>query len=149
PSAGNIGGGGFLVAYDASSKSVVTIDFREVAPKQATPRMYLGPDGKLVPHHRAGARAAGVPGTVRGLELAHRKLGKLSWPDLVRPAAKVAREGFPVSETLARSLNAQLFDARQRDNARDDLGRSPERLAGFPESVAVFRKADGSPWKAG
>jgi gamma-glutamyltranspeptidase/glutathione hydrolase len=149
PAAGNLGGGGFLVAYDAPRRAIVTIDFREAAPQQATPRMYLGPDGKLVPHHRAGARAAGVPGTVRGLALAHRKLGRLAWAHLVRPAARLARQGFPVSETLARSLNAQLFDPEARDNARDDLGRSPERLAAYPESVAVFRKPDASPWRAG
>jgi gamma-glutamyltranspeptidase/glutathione hydrolase len=149
PAAGNLGGGGFLVAYDAPRRSVVTIDFREVAPALATPGMYLGPDGKLLPHHRAGARAGGVPGTVRGLALAHSKLGRLGWSDLVRPAARLAREGFPVSSTLARSLNAQLFDPAARDVDRDDLGRSPERLAGFPESVTAFRKGDGAPWRSG
>jgi gamma-glutamyltranspeptidase/glutathione hydrolase len=149
PAAGNLGGGGFLVAFDAPRRSIVTIDFREVAPALATPDMYLGPDGKLVVHHRAGARAAGVPGTVRGLALAHRKLGRLPWSDLVRPAVRLAREGFPVSATLARSLNGQLFDPAARDIVRDDLGRSPERLAGFPESVAAFRKGDGTPWRRG
>ena len=149
PSAGNLGGGGFLVAYDAPRHKVVTVDFRETAPQRATPRIYLGPDGKLLPNHRAGARAAGVPGTVRGLALAHRKLGRLAWADLVRPAVRLAREGFPVSATLARSLNAQLFDPGKLDIARDDLGRGPDRLAAFPESVAVFRKGDGSPWRSG
>ncbi len=149
PSAGNLGGGGFLVAYDAPRKRILTVDFRETAPQRVTPRMYLGPDGKLLPHHRAGARAAGVPGTVRGLALAHRKLGRLPWSDLVRPSARLAREGFPVSATLARSLNAQLFDPSNRDVARDDLGRSQERLARFPESVAVFGKRDGSSWRSG
>jgi gamma-glutamyltranspeptidase/glutathione hydrolase len=148
PAAGNIGGGGFLVAYDAREREVVTFDFREMAPKRSTPRMYLGPDGKLKPRHRAGALAAGVPGTVRGLALAHRKLGRLAWPDLVRPAARLARQGFPISATLARSLNAQLFDPSKLDVARDDLGRSPDRLADFAGSVAAFRKADGSPWRA-
>jgi gamma-glutamyltranspeptidase/glutathione hydrolase len=149
PAAGNLGGGGFLVAFDAPRQNVVTVDFREVAPARSTPGMYLGPDGKLLPHHRAGARAAGVPGTVRGLALAHRKLGRLPWSDLVRPAARLAREGFPVSATLARSLNAQLFDPAARDIAREDLGRSPERLAGFPESVAAFGKSDGTRWQSG
>ena len=101
PSAGNLGGGGFLVAYDAPRHRVVTVDFRETAPQRVTPRLYLGPDGKPLPHHRAGARAAGVPGTVRGLALAHQKLGRLAWADLVLPAARLAREGFPVSATLA------------------------------------------------
>jgi gamma-glutamyltranspeptidase/glutathione hydrolase len=147
--AGNLGGGGFLVAFEAHRREVVTIDFRETAPMASTPRMYLGPDGRPRPHHRAGALAAGVPGTVRGLALAHRRLGRLPWADLVRPAARLAREGFPVSATLARSLNGQLFDPSKIDVARDDLGRSPERLANFPESVAAFRKGDGTPWKAG
>jgi len=113
PSAGNLGGGGFLVAFDAPRHQVVTIDFRETAPQQVMPRIYLGPDGKPLPHHRAGARAAGVPGTVRGLALAHRQLGRLPWADLVRPAARLAREGFPVTATLARSLNAQAIRSRE------------------------------------
>jgi gamma-glutamyltranspeptidase/glutathione hydrolase len=96
PAAGNLGGGGFLVAYDPGSGRVRTFDFREAAPLAATPTMYLAPDGKLLPHHRAGARAAGVPGTVRGLGLAHSALGKRPWADLVRPAARLAREGFVV-----------------------------------------------------
>ena len=156
PAAGNLGGGGFLVAYQADRNQVVTFDFREVAPKGSNARMYLGPAGRPLPHHRAGARAAGVPGTVPGLALAHAKCGRADWLDLVRPAARLAREGFPVSAPLARSLNAQLFDRRpalapgaDADAGRDDLGPGPDRLADFPESVAVFRKADGTPWRAG
>src|SRR5271170_5562066 len=71
PEAGNLGGGGFIVAYLAERREVVTVDFREMAPGRAGERMYLGPDGRLRPRHRAGAWAAGVPGTVRGLGLAH------------------------------------------------------------------------------
>ena len=108
PAAGNLGGGGFLVAYLADRREVVTIDFREAAPAAATERMYLDADGKLLDKHRAGARAAGVPGTVRGLGLAHKEYGARPWADLVKPAAKLARDGFPVSAVLARSLNAQL-----------------------------------------
>ncbi len=169
PVAGNLGGGGFLVAFDAKSKRVRTFDFRETAPAAATDKMYLDPEGKLLPRHRQGARASGVPGTVRGLALAHRALGSLAWSDLVRPAAKLAREGVPISDTLARSLNAQLFDGHQDPlettpttshasvpekpsgliARRDDLRSHVERLADFPESVAAFRKSDRTPWKAG
>jgi gamma-glutamyltranspeptidase / glutathione hydrolase len=149
PAAGNLGGGGFLVAYRAAAAEVVTIDFREMAPAAATERMYLGPDGRLLPRHRAGPRAAGVPGTVRGLGLAHRRLGKLPWEDLVRPAARLARDGFPVSRTLARSLNAQLFADAERSGVAEDLGPRGDRLADFPESVAAFRKPDGSKWAEG
>src|SRR5205823_12113437 len=139
PAAGNLGGGGFLVAFQAGRGEVVTFDFRETAPKAAGPRMYLGPDGRLVPHHRAGARAAGVPGTVRGLGLAHSRHGRAAWADLVRPAARLARDGFPVSAPLARSLNAQLAEGgRVEAGGRDDLGTGADRLADFPESVAAL-----------
>jgi gamma-glutamyltranspeptidase/glutathione hydrolase len=149
PAAGNLGGGGFLVAYLADKGEVVTLDFREAAPHAATERMYLGSDGKLLPRHRAGPRAAGVPGTVRGLGSASRRFGKRPWPELVKPAARLARDGFAVSETLARSLNAQLFHAEPRDDSVVDLGDEPSRLADFADSVAAFRKADAAPWRAG
>jgi gamma-glutamyltranspeptidase / glutathione hydrolase len=149
PAAGNLGGGGFLVAYRAESHDVVTIDFREAAPRAATERMYLGPNGKLKPHHRAGALAAGVPGTVRGLGLASRLYGKRPWAELVRPAAELARGGFSVSEPLAIALNAQLFpkDGNAHDNVALRIG--PDHLADFPESVAAYRKRDGTPWQVG
>jgi gamma-glutamyltranspeptidase/glutathione hydrolase len=149
PAAGNLGGGGFIVAYRAEQHDVVTIDFRETAPQLATERMYLGPDGKPKARHRVGARAAGVPGTVRGLGLASQLYGKRRWEDLVRPAARVARDGFVVSETLARSLNAQLFPKRVEDDRVVDLGPEPDHLADFPESVDAYRKADGTPWQVG
>jgi gamma-glutamyltranspeptidase/glutathione hydrolase len=148
PEAGNLGGGGFVVAFLADRHEVVTIDFRELAPGSAGPRMYLDAAGKLKPRYRAGAGAAGVPGTVRGLGLAHARFGKAPWPELVRPAARLAREGFPVSADLAGSLNRQLA-ATDRDRPaprrRDDFGR----LADFPESVAAFAKPDRTPWREG
>ena len=149
PAAGNLGGGGFLVAYLADRREVVTIDFREAAPGAATERMYLDVHGKLLDHHRAGAPAAGVPGTVRGLGLAHQEYGARPWADLVRPAAKLARDGFPVSATLARSLNAQLQVGADKAGVDEDLGPRADRLADFPESVAAFGKLDKSPWKEG
>jgi gamma-glutamyltranspeptidase / glutathione hydrolase len=148
PEAGNLGGGGFIVAYLANRHEVVTVDFREMAPSAASPRMYLGADGKTLPRYRAGAWAAGVPGTVRGLELAHRRFGKLGWAELVLPAARLAREGFLISSDLAGSLNRQLKahtgDARP-SRRRDDFGQ----LADFPESVAAFGKPDHTLWNAG
>ncbi len=151
PAAGNLGGGGFLVAYRAATKEVVTVDFREAAPRASAPRMYLGPDGRPLPGHRAGPRAAGVPGTARGLGLAHRRLGRARWADLVIPAERLAREGFPVSAPLAADLNAQLADPRTapRADVSEDLPRVTDRLSEFPESVAAFRKPDGTPWREG
>ena len=148
PEAGNLGGGGYSVAYLADRHEVVTIDFRETAPGSSGPRMYLDADGKLRARHRAGAWAAGVPGTVRGLGLAHARFGKMPWAELVRPAARLAREGFPISSDLAGSLNRQLTATdrqRQTSRRRDEFGR----LGDFPESVAAFGKPDRTPWKEG
>ncbi len=148
PEAGNLGGGGFIVAFLAGSREVVTVDFREMAPRSARPTMYLNAQGKLRLRHRAGAWAAAVPGTVRGLGLAHSRYGKTPWSDLVRPAARLARQGFPISADLAGSLNRQLAvrDPERGDRAvRDDLGR----LGDFTESAAAFTKVDHTPWKSG
>ncbi|HMF37019.1 MAG TPA: gamma-glutamyltransferase, partial [Isosphaeraceae bacterium] len=144
PEAGNLGGGGFLVAYLADRREVVTVDFRETAPRSASPRMYLDGDGK--PRHRAGAWAAGVPGTVRGLGLAHARWGKLAWADLVQPAARLARAGFPVSADLAGSLNNQLGEQK---NTKTDRRDDRARLADFTESVTAFARPDRAAWKAG
>ena len=148
PEAGNLGGGGYIVAFLADRKEVVTVDFREIAPRASSTRMYLDSDGKLRPRHRSGAWAAGVPGTVRGLALAHARWGKRPWAELVRPAARLAREGFPISGDLAGSLNRQLartVPAKRATTGRTEFGR----LCDFPESVAAFGKPDGSPWRAG
>ncbi len=151
PAAGNLGGGGFIVAYKANSKEIVTIDFRETAPKASTLKMYLGPNGKPTPDHRAGPRASGVPGTVRGLALAHKRLGRAEWATLLRPAIRLASEGFSVSPPLARGLNAQLFDPSRVEHADvpEDLGPQADRLAHFAASVSAYRKADGKPWNPG
>ena len=144
PSAGNLGGGGFLVAFLADRGTVVSLDFREVAPRASGPRMYLGPDGKLIPRHRAGARAAGVPGTVRGLGLAHARFGRAAWADLVRPAARLAREGFAVSAPTARSLNQQLFESGPVEaGGKDDLGTGrppPGRLPRVGRRLSQARR---------
>ncbi len=149
PEAGNLGGGGFIVAYLKDRREVITVDFREIAPRAATASMYLGADGKPRPRYRTGAWSAAVPGTVRGLGLAHARFGKTAWAELVRPAARLARDGFPISAELARSLNRQLaprnLEPGRPPAPRDDFGR----LGDFPESIAALGKPDHSPWKAG
>jgi gamma-glutamyltranspeptidase/glutathione hydrolase len=95
PSAGNIGGGGFLV-YHGVDGEVTCFNFREKAPLAAKKDMYLGSDGKVKNNsNHAGPLSVGVPGTVAGLWMAHQKLGKLQWKDLLEPAIKLAEEGFP------------------------------------------------------
>jgi gamma-glutamyltranspeptidase/glutathione hydrolase len=151
PPAGNIGGGGFIVYYSEKEQKAMTFDFREKAPLAATEKMYLDDQGKIRRGHRRGPWAAGVPGTVRGLALAHKKLGRLRWAKLVEPAEKLAREGFPLNPVMAASLNAELFGRSNPDpgtKIAENLSDA-DRLADFPESVRVYARADHHPWKAG
>jgi gamma-glutamyltranspeptidase/glutathione hydrolase len=103
PSAGNIGGGGFILARFADGRATF-IDFRERAPRSASRNMYLDEAGNLTEQSRIGWRAAGVPGTVRGLEYAHRKYGSKPWLELVQPAAELATFGIQLSYAEARSI---------------------------------------------
>jgi gamma-glutamyltranspeptidase/glutathione hydrolase len=107
PAAGNLGGGGFMMIRLKNGKTTA-IDYREMAPAAATHNIYLDKDGNLIQGEGGslvGYRAAGVPGTVRGMELALKKYGsgKVSWSQLIEPARRLAN-GFTVTNTLARSL---------------------------------------------
>jgi gamma-glutamyltranspeptidase / glutathione hydrolase len=134
PAAGNIGGGGLMVVRN--KKKLTTFDFRERAPFGATPTMYLDTANNINRRLTAqGHLAPGVPGTVRGLEMAHKKHGKLPWRDVVMPAVALARDGFTLSTSLANSLNRELTSAR---------GMQP-----FPQSVAAYGKPGGGEWVAG
>jgi gamma-glutamyltranspeptidase/glutathione hydrolase len=133
PAAGNIGGGGFMIVRQPDG-TATSFDFRETAPAAARPEMFLDDAGEIdVGRIESGYLAVGVPGTVRGLALAHARLGRLPWRDLVTPAARLARDGFAVSPTLAAALNRELA--------------GPMRP--FPGSLAAYGKPDGSPWQAG
>ena len=147
PSAGNIGGGGFLVFMD-SSGITTTIDFREKAPLKASPKMFLDEAGRLqkgINHtgrqttsNHIGAKSIGVPGTVAGLYLAHQKYGSLPWADLVQPSIDIAENGFPLTWSLFRA--ATFFDANspvpflkdyfKKDNGQltqfEELWKQPE-----------------------
>ncbi len=104
PSAGNLGGGGFMMIRMADGRTAA-IDYREMAPGKASHDMYLGPDGKVVPRlSTAGHLASGVPGTVAGLAMAREQFGTQPWKKLVQPSIDLARKGFPVSYSFARSL---------------------------------------------
>lgn len=121
PSAGNLGGGGFMLIRLADGR-MTFLDFRERAPLRATRDMYLDKDGNPTNDSVLGWRAAGVPGTVRGLEYAQRKYGKAKWSAVVAPSVKLARDGFPVSYGLANSL------------------RNAKNLAQFPDSRRIFQR---------
>ena len=104
PEAGNIGGGGFMLVWPGDGKEPVVIDYRETAPAKATAEMFA----KGVSYQ--SILTAGVPGTVRGLELAHKTFGKRTWKELVTPAVKLAADGFAVTGPLAKRLNDILAD---------------------------------------
>ncbi len=108
PAAGNLGGGGFMMVRLKNGKTTA-IDYREMAPAAATRNIYLDQQGNVIKGEGGplvGYRAAGVPGTVRGMELALKNYGsgKLSWAQLVEPARRLAANGFRVTYSLARSL---------------------------------------------
>ncbi|HIA73891.1 MAG TPA: gamma-glutamyltransferase, partial [Gemmatimonadetes bacterium] len=130
PTAGNIGGGGFMVIRFPDGQSTA-IDFREKAPLTSHPEMWLDETGEYSSdlHHRSH-KAVGVPGTVAGFDKAHRLYGAASWVDLVQPAIDLAGEGFELSEALAGSI--ERF-----------VGGSP-----YEATVSAFSRG-GVPYQAG
>ncbi len=107
PRAGNIGGGGFMLIHRADRHETIAIDYREAAPALTTRDVFLDANGEADPFKsRYSGLAIGVPGTVAGLELAWRKYGsgKLSFADLVAPAAQLAHQGLTVDDDVADSL---------------------------------------------
>lgn len=138
PTAGNIGGGGFLIYHGANGESTA-FDFREKAPLSSTSDMYLDDEGNVKnndigPINHFSIKAVGVPGTVAGLALAHDRLGSLDWSKLVSPSVQLARQGIPITWKLYDDFN------------------SPRRKAWFnqyPSSMEKFYKSDGSAYLSG
>src|SRR5579872_4943140 len=122
PSAGNIGGGGFMLARFADGRTTF-IDFREKAPLAASRNMYLDANGNVTMDSQLGWRASGVPGSVSGFELAHKKYGQKSWAELLEPAIRLAADGFPVSYNLGQSLHGDA---------------TISKLSQFPDSKRIF-----------
>lgn len=125
PNAGNLGGGGFLLVRFADGRSTF-IDFRERAPMKASRDMYLDASGKLTRDSIDGWRASGVPGTVRGLELAHKKYGSKPWKELVEPAIRLARDGFAASYGFTESLKGAKDRLAKYEASKQLFGRSIE-----------------------
>jgi gamma-glutamyltranspeptidase/glutathione hydrolase len=135
PSAGNLGGGGFMMIRLKNGKTTA-IDYREMAPAAATRNVYLDKTGNVIEGEGGplvGYRASGVPGTVRGMELALKKYGsgKLSWAQLVEPAKRLAAGGILVTYSLARSLRG-----------------NQEYLSQYPETKRIFLR-NGNYYKEG
>ncbi len=131
PAAGNIGGGGFLI-FRPQTGEPAAYDFREVAPAKAEPKMWLDEKGEysFEKHHQSHL-SVGVPGTIAGLHLAWKANASLPWERLVEPAIRLAREGFPMTDGLAESIEEVW-----------------ERLKRNPATVAQFSK-NGAPYEIG
>jgi len=102
PRAGNLGGGGFMLIYDSSTKKVSTIDYRSAAPKKAKSEMFLNKNGGVI---RYGYIVTAVPGTVAGLIKAHEEHGNLSLQKVIEPSIDIASKGFRVTYDLFQALN--------------------------------------------
>ena len=134
PDAGNIGGGGFLVAHLANEQDI-TIDFRETAPSSANSEMYLDENGNVIKDMSLYThRAVGVPGSVAGLLTAWHFYGSgnISIKQLIQPAIALAKNGFSISDIFAKNLNNYKLLFEKDDGARK-----------------VFIRTDGNPWKVG
>ncbi len=128
PAAGNIGGGGFMLVRLADGRTNF-FDYREVAPAKASREMYIRPDGTLDPEASTiGYRSVAVPGTVAGLELALKTYGTMKFRDVMAPAIRLAEDGIPVSEKLARELERE----------RPKLGKRAAKAGAFFGEQADF-----------
>ncbi|HEV2573317.1 MAG TPA: gamma-glutamyltransferase [Beijerinckiaceae bacterium] len=130
PRAGNLGGGGFMMVYLAKEKKTIAIDYRETAPADTPTDVFLDKSGEFVPERsQSSGLGVGVPGTVAGLALAHRKYGsgKLTLAQLIAPAIALARQGLVVDDDLA-----------------DSLPQAVRRLNRYPSSRAIFLHPNGT-----
>ncbi len=133
PQSSGIGGGGFLMYYDAATRKVTLLDGRETAPAGATPTMFIGEDGKPMSSIAAitSGRATGVPGAMPMLGVAHSRFGKLPWAKLLQPTMRAADSGFRVPPRLGRFVNSASVRSSR------------------PDVVKLFVRADGVPVKEG
>ena len=125
PAAGNLGGGGFLLSRRAEGKATF-VDFRETAPAAAHPRMWLKAGVYDETLHHGSLASVGVPGTVAGLHEAWKREGRLPWAHLLKPAIRLAREGFVLSQNQAASLAEQLPDFRAHSPTLAQFSRKGE-----------------------
>jgi gamma-glutamyltranspeptidase/glutathione hydrolase len=149
PAAGNLGGGGFMMIRLKDGKTTA-IDYREMAPAAATRNIYLDKNGNVIEGEGGsivGYRAAGVPGTVRGMELALKKYGsgKITWAQLIEPARRLAANGFVVTHSLARSLRGNekylsQYPETRRIYLRDGNFYNDGEVFRQPELAATFAR---------
>lgn len=134
PQSSGIGGGAFLVYWDAKQKKLTTYDGRETAPLAATPQLFQDEQGQPMQFYDAvvGGRSVGTPGVVKLMWETHQKYGKLKWEQLFEPVIQVAQKGFAISPRLATLIS-----------------KDAKRLSRFPATKAYFFNPDGSAKKQG
>lgn len=132
PRAGNIGGGGYMLVYDAKTRKTFAIEYYGQAPNAVTPDLLLGEDGKISEAKVMSFKGVTIPGTVAGLYEAHKRFGKLPWKQLIQPTIDLASKGMVMTDDEARTLAER----------RAALGRDPGALK-------VFYKADGGTYEPG
>jgi gamma-glutamyltranspeptidase / glutathione hydrolase len=155
PSAGNIGGGGFMLVRTPAGQSTA-IDYREVAPQAAHANLYLDEQGHATSRSQYGPLAAGIPGVVAGLALAHQRFGTRSWQELIGPAIELARAGHALDASHVRELKEAREEmlevraqvARQQLEAQRQPAGPAATLAALAaaldSTLATFSRADGS-----
>ncbi|MGB5102908.1 MAG: gamma-glutamyltransferase family protein [Steroidobacteraceae bacterium] len=133
PQSSGLGGGAFLMHYDAETGEVTAYDGREAAPAGASPDMFLGADGKPLPYRDAvtSGRSTGAPGAIAMLGLVHERHGRLPWNSLFEKVARAADTGFVVPQRLARFANSNFPQAT------------------LPDARRLFARPDGTPVQAG
>jgi gamma-glutamyltranspeptidase/glutathione hydrolase len=134
PQSSGLGGGAFLVYYDAKQQLLTTFDGRETAPLAAKPELFQDSDGNPLKFYDAvvGGRSVGTPGTVKLLATLHDKYGSKEWSELFQPAQDLANNGFTVSQRLASSIE-----------------KDKERLSRYPDTKAYFFTKSGEPLAEG
>lgn len=134
PYASGIGGGLFMVAYDAGADEVITLDGREEAPEAITPDLFRDAEGRVIPYpiRFNGGQTVGVPGTLAAIVELLEAHGTLTLAEALQPAIRLARDGFIVPEPFARGIQSHLH-----------------RLRLYPDSLALFSRPDGEPLQAG
>jgi gamma-glutamyltranspeptidase/glutathione hydrolase len=132
PRAGNIGGGGYMLVYDAETRKTVAIEYYGQAPNAVTPDLLLGEDGKVSEAKVMSFKGVTIPGTVAGLYEAHKRFGKLPWKQLIQPTIDLAAKGMVMTDDEARTLAER----------REALGEDPGALK-------VFYKPGGATYEPG
>lgn len=149
PTAGNIGGGGFMVIRTAEGVAT-TLDYRETAPRGASRDMFINAKGEVSKESRVGPRSAGIPGDVAGFEAAHKRFGKLAWKDLVMPSVALAKDGIVLDSFHADDLKwgAKSMSDYLAELDADERSKPALRDA-LRKTLALVQRPDGTPFQTG